>query len=869
VIDRTVSNYRILEKIGEGGMGVVYLAEDLRLGRKVALKFLPAHLTADATEHARFLQEARAASALNHPNVCVIHDIQDHDGHPFIVMEWVEGETLGQRLRKGPLPVDAVLDWGIQIAEALQEAHARGVVHRDIKSDNVMITKKDQVKVMDFGLARMHGAARITREQTTTGTLAYMAPEQIRDGQADARSDVFSFGVLLYEMLAGQLPFRGEHDAGVMYSILHTEPEPITRWRPELFSDWQHLVDRALDKDPEARYQTASDLLIELKRMKRDSGKVSRADLPVGPPAGGTGRGATGTPPPARGSKLPLVAGLAVAALAAVAAYLWLGRQAPPRLNPNPNLRTLQVPLTQITYPGMSPDGRWIAFGAADPADTWDVYFMNVGGGEPRRVTSDSSAWVSYVDVSPDGSQIAYSAATGRGTAELRVVPSLGGASRKLADFSAGPRWHPDGTRIGYLLYGPATERRHLEIWSVRPDGSDARREVRDTLSGRGRISMSWSPDGRQLAWLRTMKDGSQEIVVKRMPDGPERQLTRDGKNIDEIAWTRQDEILYSSNRGGNTNLWMIRASGGPAVQVTRGGGPDIGMRISADGRTLLYVQSQEVSHLWLADLRTGSARQVTYEDMSIGGVELAEDGRRIAAVVLDPDPIRLASRAVVMDPDGRNRRPITPESGFIKHAGWSPGGNRWFAYLLTNGFSRGDTGSVFVMDGTTYSGARRVASGALAAYWSGPEEMHIEYRDRRLMTLDLATGREVAMPDSLYPVASPDGGHAILYDVRGGREGVYLRTPAAGPDSLARREKLADLNALAVPDAFAAWLFVVRPDEKPFFIDLPGRRRTPLAVAMPGLTQRSAVAILPDRSQMAYTDLELSAKLVLIENLR
>ncbi|MCX6143683.1 MAG: protein kinase [Ignavibacteriales bacterium] len=285
MIGQTISHYRILEKLGEGGMGVVYKGHDTKLDRDVALKFLPHHLTATADEQARFLQEARAASALNHPNVCTIYDIAEHDGpayagasagrQQFIVMEIVDGKTLRQMV---PLQkIQTAIDYAIQIGEALQEAHGKGVVHRDIKTDNIMVNSKNQIKVMDFGLAKLKGSLKLTRTSSTVGTLAYMAPEQIEGGEVDARSDIFSFGVVLYEMLTGHTPFRGEHEAAMVYSIVNEEPTPVEKYLPDIPSELVHVLNRALEKDPEDRYQFVHEMVIDLRRLKKQTSKVVRS----------------------------------------------------------------------------------------------------------------------------------------------------------------------------------------------------------------------------------------------------------------------------------------------------------------------------------------------------------------------------------------------------------------------------------------------------------------------------------------------------------------------------------------------------------------------------------------------------------------
>jgi serine/threonine protein kinase/Tfp pilus assembly protein PilF len=276
MIGKTISHYKILEKLGEGGMGIVYKAHDTKLDRTVALKFLPPHLTKKDTDKARFLQEAKAAAALNHPNVCTIHEIHDEGENPFIVMEYVEGKTLRDlvgAIRESPLPMNDIIDYATQIAEALKTAHKKGIVHRDIKSENIMVTETGQVKVMDFGLAKLRGSVKITKTSTTVGTIAYMSPEHIEGKKVDARTDIFSFGVVLYELLTGQLPFKGEYDSAMMYAIINEEPEPVQKHRSDLSSEMLHVLNRALEKNPEERYQLMNEMLIDLKRLKRDESK--------------------------------------------------------------------------------------------------------------------------------------------------------------------------------------------------------------------------------------------------------------------------------------------------------------------------------------------------------------------------------------------------------------------------------------------------------------------------------------------------------------------------------------------------------------------------------------------------------------------
>jgi serine/threonine protein kinase/tetratricopeptide (TPR) repeat protein len=277
MIGQMILNYKILEKLGEGGMGVVYKALDTKLDRPVALKFLPSHNTVCEENRARFLQEAKAASAVIHPSVCVIHDIAEHENQLFIVMEFVDGKTVRQLI---PLKkIQDAIGYAVQIGEALEEAHSKRIVHRDVKTDNIMVNTRNQIKVMDFGLAKLKGSLKLTKTSSTKGTLGYMAPEQIQGGEVDARSDIFSFGVVLYEMLTGKLPFRGEHEAAMMYSIVNEEPIPVEKFVPDISSELIHVLNRALEKDPEERYQNVHEMLIDLRRLKKETSRVVRRAL--------------------------------------------------------------------------------------------------------------------------------------------------------------------------------------------------------------------------------------------------------------------------------------------------------------------------------------------------------------------------------------------------------------------------------------------------------------------------------------------------------------------------------------------------------------------------------------------------------------
>ncbi|MFH0930697.1 MAG: protein kinase, partial [Candidatus Zixiibacteriota bacterium] len=267
MIGKTISHYKILEKLGEGGMGVVYKSQDTKLDRIVALKFLSKNLLCDAEAKERFVLEAKAASALNHPNISTIHEIDEVGSECFIVMEYVEGKSLKELLKEKSFSLNEVLDISIKIAEGLNSAHKKDIVHRDIKSDNIMVTDEGLIKIMDFGLAKLRGVSGLTKAGTTLGTMQYMSPEQVQGLEVDQRSDIFSFGVVLYEMITGQLPFRGEYEATIIYSIINETPEPLSKYKTDIPEGLQRIVDKALEKDVNLRYQSLSELLADFERM--------------------------------------------------------------------------------------------------------------------------------------------------------------------------------------------------------------------------------------------------------------------------------------------------------------------------------------------------------------------------------------------------------------------------------------------------------------------------------------------------------------------------------------------------------------------------------------------------------------------------
>lgn len=504
MIDQIIAHYKIVEHLGAGGMGEVYLAVDSKLDRKVALKFLPAQMTAQPDARARFLQEARAASALNHPNICTIHDIQEHEGQLFIVMEHVDGQTL--RDKRATLSPKQVLEIGAQVADGLAAAHEHGIVHRDIKPENIMIRKDGIVQIMDFGLAKLHGATRLTKEGSTIGTAGYMSPEQVQGLDTDHRSDIFSLGVVLYELLTDQMPFKGMHDTAIMYEIVNIDAAPPSALRPDIEPELDRILLECLDKDKDERYQSAKELAKDLRRFRRssDRSKISRVST-VRPTLSAAGSVAIPSTPgraiSETGQKSSMLPWLVAAALAlAVTALGWL----------HVSRKELEAETIRFAVPApehlnlavegagtlaLSPDGRRLAFIGADSLGQTQLWVRSINNFNSEKLPGTDGAH--YPFWSPDSRFIGFFA-----DAKLKKIDITGGPALTLCDVVSGRggTWNQDGV----IVFAPAPSGGLSRVSAA--GGVPATLTALDSVSGQSTHRWPWFlPDGnRFLYYVRT-----------------------------------------------------------------------------------------------------------------------------------------------------------------------------------------------------------------------------------------------------------------------------------------------------------------------------------------------------------------------------
>jgi serine/threonine protein kinase/Tol biopolymer transport system component len=869
IVGRTISHYTVLEKLGGGGMGVVYKAEDKRLGRYVALKFLPEDISHDPQAIERFRREARAASSLNHPSICTIYDIGEFEGRPFIAMELLEGQTLKHRILRKSFALSELLDIAIQIAEGLEAAHAKGIIHRDIKPLNIFLVDRGPAKILDFGLAkltayRQPATSSVSESSIPTqmhflddelqtspgssmGTVAYMSPEQVRSEELDARTDLFSLGVSLYEMATRVLPFTAVVPALIFDSILHSPLTPATKLNPHLPLAFESILNKALEKEPDLRYQTATELRTDLKRLRRDTELGKSGTLAALPGTPDKDRETQARP---RLHTWVIAAAGALIAVAAILAFVLMRSVPPPRV-----LRTVQLTNTNRPKTDVVTDGSRLYF----IENQSHLSQTSVTGGETYPIANslEDTGFSNVFDISPDRSVLLMN--TARGTSldgPLWTVPVLGGTPRRLGDLVGhSGAWSPDREKIAYargnaifLANSDASEPRQLLMtsgtasdlrWS--PDGSNLRFTVNDPqTNGRSIWQASangsnlypllagwnstpneccgnWTPDGRYFVF-QAVRDGTANLWALReraglfsstshepMPltTGPMNVgapvPSRDGKKLFVQGWQPRGELVRYDTKSGQFAPYLSGISA-------------MGLDFSRDGQWVAYNDGTDGT-LWRSKVDGTQKLQLVIPPMLAYLPRWSPDGKQIAFFGHPPgEPWQIYGVSAA----GGAPELLYRSSTNLADPNWSPDGKS----LVFGENSLNNQGSaVYILNLKTRNVSKLPGSdGLYSPRWSpdGRYIAAIPLDSLKLLLFDLSAQKwtELARIFVAYPTWSRDARYLYFNGIVDNQEGYY-RVQISDH----KLERIFSLNGFqAAGGAFGNWSGLA-PDESPLLV--------------------------------------------------
>jgi serine/threonine protein kinase/WD40 repeat protein len=863
MIGQTLGHYRIESKLGEGGMGVVYKARDAHLDRLVALKVLPPERVTDRERKERFVREAKAASALNHPNIITIYDIDEANGVLFIAMEYVAGRTLDDLASRRGLKLSESLKYAVQIADALAKAHAAGIVHRDLKPSNVMVNEDGLVKILDFGLAKLtandeqerdNAATRtlgqLTEQGAVLGTLSYMSPEQAEGRRVDARSDIFSFGSVLYELVTGERAFQGETRVSTMAAIVSRDPKPLTG----VPHDLEKIIARCLRKDLDRRFQHMDDVKIALQEVKEESesGRLAPTVIP-------------------RPSRRWQWAALPAVALALAVVFL-AGRRMAPESTPAWRVTPLTTYAGHELDPALSPDGNQVAF-----SHRGDIYVKLIDGGPPLRLTADPAPEVTPC-WSPDGRRIAF-VRNVSGSRDLLVVPALGGPERRVARFdsaTSGLAWSPDGKSLVLGVQRPAG------LAQAAVDSGEIRR-LTTLEAGRGSdVDPAFAPDGRTLAFVRGLSSFSGTLFALSLgaggaAQGQPRPLLDQQMLFSGLDWSPDGRfVVFTAQVGSRDLLWRVPASGGVPVQLPVESESATEPSLARQGNRLAYRRISNDTNIWqipgpgepAAPRQPALLIASTYSDTE---PQFSPDGKRIVFT-----STRTGNRAVWRaDRDGSNQVQLaSPEDVRVGSPRWSPDGQ----WIVFDGYAKGNSDLYLVS--SEGGAARRITTDTF-------DEVRPSYsRDGKwIYFCSQRSGREeiwrmpaaggsaaqLTRKGGYEPFESADG-KTLFYGQRG-MDGIWRVPPEGGEETLILPEGRSARWAVAGDSIYYTELATPERPARISALRVSSGQKTELfrfPAATRPVTSGTTLTVSPDQRSILYVHTDhAGSDLMLVDNFR